>query len=1613
MRILRNIAIGLAAAILLLTIGALVVVRTYWFHNYVKQQVISAAEDGTGGKVEIGSFSLDWSHLRAIVTDLVIHGNEPTGSAPFVRVGRLEVDLRLFTSLQHIYDITYLGIDKPEANIIVFPDGHTNAPTPKPKPPSNKSSLETVVDLAVGRFDVTNGLLTFNSKKQALNVRGNYLRAQLQYDRLRDGYQGKVSLNPIYVASGRNTPVNFTVTLPVALYRNRVDLRGAKIATASSQVLINAAMDDLRNPQVSAHINGQLSLSDLKNAGDLPLALNGRNLPSTVDLSLDATLSIDSIRVAGLRLGVGHSFFEAAGMLKDPGGRGSLLFKSQLSLNELGRLANLAARPEGVVNLNGQAELDSNNEYQIASHLRADNISFLAGTEKVRNVNLSSAIHLDPRRLDLRDIRLRAFGGELAGEASLAEYARYQLKANLLHLDLLRAAHEMGDKTLAAAGVVSGPIEAQGDLKAPSTKGVAAQVRLAIVPARQGVPVSGRLWADYNGATDNINISNSYIALPHTRLTLDGSLGNRLSIGLTTRDLDDLFAVASMKSKPPVALNGGQATVTGVLKGTLSSLGIWARLAVNRFRVAGRQFDALALAVSGSSSGVAVSDGSLTRGAMQARFSVAAGLRNWSATPNQPISAEGSIRNGDLADIAAMSGQPSSGYSGTITANAQVSGTVGNPRGSADLLVADGTIHNVSFDRIQARLNMTDRSMTVPVVSIVAGQAHVELNAEFEHPADTFQTGQIHAHVQSSQLNLAQLRTVNQEALNLAGQIQLQADVRASLAAAKGGAKGQTEFLLTSVNADVRGRGLRLQGRNYDDFIATAETTGQTVNYNLTSDFAGSDIRVNGNTRLVAKYPTSANGSIRNLAVERVLTVTNHTDFPAKGQVSVAAHFTGTTEKPEGNLDLDLTNAVLYDEPVDRVRAQVTYLAKSIDVPQFDIVSGPSQIGLKARYEHPDGNFHIGDLQFRLTSSRIDLQRIRNLQKARPGLAGALQIAASGAATVREAEPRILFRDLNANLAATDISARGKNFGGLTLSANAAAGRLNFNLDSNLAGASIHGRGNATLTGDYPADAQLAFNGVALTRFRDLLAPGGEPPGFDAVTDGQVTVSGPVLKTEELRGSLQLSRLRWNTIPEPGARANPIVIQNQEPISVTLDRDMIRVASLHLTGPQTDIQLGGGLSLRSQTLDLDLNANANLALLQQLNRNIVSAGSIVLATTARGPLEKPAVNGRLELHNASFNSTQLPNGISNANGLVLFNGNSASIQNLTAESGGGKVTLGGFVAYDQMLRFGVRANAANLRLRFQQGESAVADANINLNGTMQASTAAGTVMIKRITYAPQSDLGSMLTRAAPPVQSSSTPSPLLDNMKLDIQVRTSPSLAVQSSTAENVQANADLRVRGTPSQPSVLGRVSISEGQLVFFGSTYMVNTGTIYFYNPIRIEPVLDFSLETQAKGVDVVLKVTGPIDNLKLTYTSDPPLQFQEIVALLAAGTTPTSDPNILANQPSQPQQSFQQRGETALVSGALANPVANQLQRVFGVSQLKIDPTFSGGSVLPQARLTLQQRISNNITFTYITALNDPNTQIIRAEWAVNQQWSATATRDQNGIFSITLFYKKQFR
>ena len=786
------------------------------------------------------------------------------------------------------------------------------------------------------------------------------------------------------------------------------------------------------------------------------------------------------------------------------------------------------------------------------------------------------------------------------------------------------------------------------------------------------------------------------------------------------------------------------------------------------------------------------------------------------------------------------------------------------------------------------------------------------------------------------------------------------------------------------------------------------------MTYNLNSNFAGSAIALNGNTQLGPDYPTTARASLSNLPVQQVLAVAGRSDIPVKGLLSGSADFSGTIANPQGSADLMLANGSIYDDAVDRMQARMIYQPRSLDLQQFEIVSGPSRIDLSGRYDHAAGDFRAGNLTFRADSKGINLARIKTLAAARPGLSGSMEINLSGAARVQKTGTPIAMEDLNGNFNVRNLAIGADRLGDLELAANTSQGQTALVLTSNVAGASIAGSGKLRLANDTLTDGRLTFQNVTWAGVRRLVAPGSAAgQDVEAVTDGQISMSGPLTNIDQLRGSVEIKRLELRAAASIFQHNQRLLLQNQDPLRATIDRGTVRIENAHLTGPDTTFQATGSMPLNGRGMNVALKANLNLAIIQKVDQSITSSGSIVVDAGIQGSFTQPRLTGQVQLNDASLATPSLPVGIWHAAATIALSGDSAIIRSFSAQSGGGQIAATGSATFTDTLRFGVQAKAARVRVLVQQGAGVVASANVGLTGSTANSLVSGTVTLDEVTYAPQSDLGSLLSLAAPPVESPKTPSPLLRNMRLDIRVRNSTALGVQASVAENLQMSTDLRVRGTADSPGILGRIVITEGKLRFFGSTYTVNVGTVSFYDPVHVRPILDLNLATSTQGVNVVIKVTGPVDNMSLSYSSDPPLPFQQIISLLATGTTPTSDPTLLANQPALPAQNLQQLGESAIVGQAVANPVTNQMQRVFGITGLRINPAFTSGSQLPQTQVTLQQQISSNLSFTYVTDLNSANAETIQAEWTFTPRWSAQALRDYNGIFSVTLLYKRQLR
>lgn len=765
--------------------------------------------------------------------------------------------------------------------------------------------------------------------------------------------------------------------------------------------------------------------------------------------------------------------------------------------------------------------------------------------------------------------------------------------------------------------------------------------------------------------------------------------------------------------------------------------------------------------------------------------------------------------------------------------------------------------------------------------------------------------------------------------------------------------------------------------------------------------------------------PVSFTGSIRNAPAADLMAIADIKDVPVEGSVSAEGKIAGTYGAPRIQATVTAIKGALDGEPFDRFTGAVNYSGTTVELARGQLAAGGKNLTVEAHYQHQSGNFAIGQLGFQVDSNAMPLGQFQLVSKAYPGIAGTAELHGSGVVDIMAAKPGFRVIALNGTLAGKGLRIKDQQLRDATLTAATKGSELTAHFDSELAGSVIEGDGKWSLTDDYAGSAQLRFKRLDLERLRGWLrgrqAPGGIQIAGSA--EGTLTITGPAIKPDLWKAQLRVPSLEIGPGADLAPTDNALALHNPDPIVITMERNVVKVESARMVGRATDMALTGTVNLQQKTvLDLRVNGRFDLASLRDFNQDIYGSGFIETGVTIRGPMSQPQVAGRLEVKDATLNLAELPVVVSKTSGVILFDGSRATIQSLTGESGGGKVAISGFAGYSgDALVFRLHLNANEMRIRYPEDFSTVANTSLSLTGSSDSSTLSGHITVLRTGFNPHSDFSSILAKSAEPVRTPSAQTGLLANMHFDVEIDSAPDITFQSSLAQGLQAEASLRLRGTGTNPSLLGRINITGGQLVFFGTPFTVNQGSIAFYNAVKIEPVLNLDLDTKARGIDVILNIAGPIDKLNLTPRSDPPMPFSDIVALLATGVSPTSDAATLMSGPASPQ-SLQQMGASALLGEALASPVTGRLQRFFGVTRLKIDPTLTGLTGVennPQARLTIEQQVTPEITFTYITDVTSTNPLVIQVEWAFSRKWSAVALREENGLVGLNFVYKRSFK
>ncbi len=705
-------------------------------------------------------------------------------------------------------------------------------------------------------------------------------------------------------------------------------------------------------------------------------------------------------------------------------------------------------------------------------------------------------------------------------------------------------------------------------------------------------------------------------------------------------------------------------------------------------------------------------------------------------------------------------------------------------------------------------------------------------------------------------------------------------------------------------------------------------------------------------------------------------------DYPISGTADVSLQVSGTRAHPQAQGHIHAVDGSAYGEEIEKFDADLHVGPAETALNNIHLTHRDAEVNGSAAYSPSTQEFRID-----LAGKNFDVSRIRQIHLDELPIEGRANFTLQANGTTNS--PTI-----NAQLQVRDLTLDQERSGEVDLQATTQNGQLVLSGRSQLLKGTLTVEGSIDMHGDFPARIAAHTDHVDLDAlWRAYL--GNQLTGHSSVT-GVMTMQGPLRYPQQWKLAGEASDL---SIDVEYAK-----LHNQGPASFTYADRVLHINETNLAGDGTDVTGHGWIYYaEGRRLDFAADGHADLRFFDMIDPNLTATGQAVVHATMGGTVKDPLPQGTIQISNGTANYAGLPSGLSEMNGNLLFTRDRIHIEQLTARTGGGTLDLKGDASnYNQQLNFNLTAIGKDVRLRYPPGVSSTATAELHWVGTKSASLVSGDVLVTKLAVTPGFDFGSYLEHSRQSAAVTSANSPLY-NIKLDVSVRTAPELQMKTAVAR-LSGDADLRLRGSIARPSVLGRADILEGDATFNGIKFRLDRGDITFANPVAIEPQVNLQATTHVRNYDLDVTVTGTLERLNVNYRSEPPLPKSDIIALLALGRTSEESEQL---QQQSGQTLFTDEATNLIINQALNSAVNNRMQKLFGVSRIKIDPQGLTTETNPTARgpqITIEQEFANNLSLSYSTNVSQSSQQIIQGEYYINRNLSVQGTRDQNGVVSF---------
>jgi hypothetical protein len=259
---------------------------------------------------------------------------------------------------------------------------------------------------------------------------------------------------------------------------------------------------------------------------------------------------------------------------------------------------------------------------------------------------------------------------------------------------------------------------------------------------------------------------------------------------------------------------------------------------------------------------------------------------------------------------------------------------------------------------------------------------------------------------------------------------------------------------------------------------------------------------------------------------------------------------------------------------------------------------------------------------------------------------------------------------------------------------------------------------------------------------------------------------------------------------------------------------------------------------------------------------------------------------------------------------------------------------------------------------------------------------------------------------------------LLQRTRMNVRLRESENIWVDNNLAR-LRLHTELSATGSPVQPNLSGRVTVEEGYVLYLDRRFKIERGIVDFIDPNKLNPIIDLRAETTVRTYRateaipylIALTLTGPLHEVVVDLSSDPPQDKSNIISLLTIGAT--REELVGKDAEGKGASSALLERAQSLSSQRITGYTSRKVGSLLGLDEFTIEGNLFSRDRNWGPQLLASKKISPRAELTYTTTVGHSNENSFRLDYRLSKHFFLEGQTDQQGRSGMNLKYRLRSR